>query len=111
MGERPGGLPEGDGLMGYRTERRPLPRFVVVEVWCDNCDKRLKQVFEYETETVQPEDALEIVLVGYYGGYFDTSAGWVPGSEHPTVHFCGECADKLCEAFPSIRKAIQDSNP
>ncbi len=66
---------------------------------CGSCNKELKTVFK---GSEQYEDALEIQFTGYYGGYYDSMSPSV------TTWICKECADKLLEANPWMRKFMID---
>ncbi len=99
--------------MGYRVVQKEVTKTVsrLADVVCDECGAKLEHTFpqfsvdaEGTWENLQAHDALEIRLIGYYGGFFDTSG------EGPTVLLCKECATRLCEAFPAFRKAIEESS-
>ena len=69
---------------------------------CDNCGKKLTQSHML---SIQPDDALEIHFVPYYGGYFDKDG---PDDTYESALWhkfwlCEECADDLIEKFPCFR--------
>ncbi len=77
----------------------------IFEVSCDNCDKKLKQVFASEKESLQYEFALVIKFSGGYGMYIDP----MMNEKHLGI-FCKDCATKLIDAFPGMEKIINNEN-
>jgi RNase P subunit RPR2 len=68
----------------------------IKRIVCDNCECTIPQV----PGCPQPEDAVDILFRGGYGQYIDG---------HSKVLFCKTCADALCVAFPSIKKAMDEA--
>jgi ribosomal protein L32 len=65
---------------------------------CANCGAELTHVFD--TGNRQYVDALEVILSGGYGMFFDNIDG-----DH-RVFLCCDCAQKLCEAYPWIDRLV-----
>ena len=93
--------------MGYKTEKRTTTRetTVITGARCDSCGAELRPVRHMANEdgtwgSAQPDDALEVRLIGGYGMYFDAD-------ESPLVVLCKSCADQLCEQWPVFRNAIR----
>lgn len=63
---------------------------------CTNCNKQLTPVYSHWEKT-QCLDALEIVLRGGYGMYFDGMA---------KALFCKQCSDDLLQTYSSLKGLI-----
>lgn len=71
---------------------------------CDNCGVDIALVFDKpDGPTDQGENALIVVFSGGYGMYIDPLGEW---PERFKMLWCKQCADKLCEQFPSIDKRL-----
>lgn len=89
--------------MGFVTEERilSLRRNVCVSAHCDNCAKTLDVIHAGDLDEASgAADALEITLSGGYGQFFDDA--------DVKVLFCGDCANLLLSAFPSIKRSMAD---
>lgn len=84
--------------MGFKYQESQVTKTqrVVVGATCDSCGCVLKPVWKDWSDREQAEDALDILLSGGYGQYFDG-----PGIR---LVFCRDCADKLVKDFPGINK-------
>lgn len=88
--------------MGVKTEVKTVTRdtvFVTAGI-CDNCFIEIPSAWGpvISGSSVNFPDMLPITLHGGYANYFD-------GPE-TNLLLCKTCADKLCELFPSVKKAI-----
>lgn len=80
-------------------------RHTIIDHKCDRCEKAFEPVFRGEDECIQPSDALEMLFIPYYGGYFDQGG--------PQAHYkdtlyrrfwlCEGCTEVLFTVFPSLR--------
>lgn len=65
---------------------------------CDKCGADITLLGTREIQT-NPEDALEVRIRGWYGGFIDLGLD----EPDPTILICGECARRLCsEWFPEV---------
>ncbi|WKW86373.1 hypothetical protein SEA_BUDSKI_98 [Gordonia phage Budski] len=65
---------------------------------CASCNTPLPQVFK--NSPGQYHDALEVVLTGGYGMFFDNIDG-----DH-TVFLCHRCAHAACEVMPWLKRVV-----
>ena len=80
------------------TQQKTETETIVVGAVCDNCGAELKSATPstgWHWSNIL--DALWVSVDGGYGMYIDNDSA-------VQVLFCKECAGKLMEAFPSIRK-------
>ena len=83
--------PAPDGMQWTLT---PLP----VLHSCASCTAALKPVFQ--DAPGQYEDALEVILTGGYGMFFDNIDG------DKRVFLCHSCAHVACEALPWLKQVV-----
>jgi hypothetical protein len=91
----------------YRFEDRIISTSsrVLVGATCDNCGSEMTPVAVNEDGTWQAAQAvgsLDLHLNGGYGQFLDSMHGGV------RLVWCKQCANKLCDAFPTISKAINE---
>ncbi len=91
-------------------ECTPAPRVYASyrNVRCDGCNVELRPVTPTNEDgswsSLQPDDALEIKLIGGYGMAIDPCRTF----EGETQVFCKDCVRKLCEQWPSIAKVVME---
>lgn len=77
-------------------------------VTCDGCGASLKNaglsLDDGAWECLQPDDGLEIHLVGGYGMAIDPCGD--ASEADLTKLFCGACTKKLCEQWPAIAEVV-----
>ncbi|QAU07228.1 hypothetical protein HOV03_gp89 [Gordonia phage Asapag] len=67
---------------------------------CASCSRKLKSVFPPEVSATNYEDALEVILSGGWGMFFDNIDG------DPKVYLCHSCAHVACEALPWLKQVV-----
>lgn len=65
---------------------------------CISCGGELRRVFDGDFTSRQYAGALEVILEGGYGQYFDN----IDGNHH--VFLCAGCADTLCEQHAWLKE-------
>lgn len=79
---------------------------VYKNVRCDGCDEPMKPVFTKEDNVwncLQPDDGLEIHLIGGYGMAIDP----MNDPPEPIILLCRKCVPILCEQWPAIAKIVK----
>lgn len=80
---------------------------------CQNCDKTLQKIDDFETD-YQFENALWINFSGGYGMFVESNP--YNNNENPPQHFketdyesviCHDCAHGLCDTVPWISKILK----
>lgn len=95
--------------MPFDVEHLPKqPERLYRNVTCDGCGAALKPVYTDRDDgawsCLQPDDALEIHLVGGYGMAVDP----FDADRHELINlFCAACVQRLCAQWPSIAKIVQ----